>query len=188
MKHLFAICTAAVIALSGYAQDTEISDVKLDNTISVQGNKLVLNGGGLREKLWIDLYVGALYLTNKSSDAAKVMAADEPMNIRLHIVSGLITSEKMIDAVDEGFTKAAGDKRSSLEPRISEFKNAFMEEITEGDVYDIAWLPGTGTVISKNGKSVSTIEGLDFKAALFGIWFCDDPADDDLKEGMLGLD
>ncbi len=187
MKHFLALCTAALIALSGYSQTTEISDVALDNTVSINGSSLMLNGGGLREKLWIDLYVGALYVTNKTNDAAKVMSADEPMNIRLHIVSTLITSEKMIGAVDDGFDKSAGDKRSSLEPRIDMFKSAFKEEIKEGDVYDISWLPGTGTVIYKNGSKVSTIEGLDFKTALYGIWFCDDPADDDLKEGMLGL-
>ena len=31
-----------------------------------------------------------------------------------------------------------------------------------------------------------TIEGLDFKKALFGIWLGNKPADDDLKAGMLG--
>ena len=37
----------------------------------------------------------------------------------------------------------------------------------------------------KNNKKVKTIKGLKFKQAAFGIWLCDDPADKDLKEGML---
>ena len=39
---------------------------------------------------------------------------------------------------------------------------------------------------NKNGVKKGTIEGLDFKKALFGIWLGNKPADDDLKDGMLG--
>jgi hypothetical protein len=38
----------------------------------------------------------------------------------------------------------------------------------------------------KNGKMLGTIEGLEFKKALFGIWLGNNPADKDLKAGMLG--
>ena len=40
----------------------------------------------------------------------------------------------------------------------------------------------------KNGKKRGVIEGLAFKQALFGIWLGGVPADDSLKEEMLGLD
>ena len=49
-------------------------------------------------------------------------------------------------------------------------------------------LGGPFVDVSKNGKHITSIKGLAFKKAVFGIWLCDDPADDDLKEGMLGLD
>jgi len=42
-------------------------------------------------------------------------------------------------------------------------------------------------VVFKNNKELGIIEGLDFKKALFGIWFCDKPADEDLMNGMLSL-
>ena len=35
---------------------------------------------------------------------------------------------------------------------------------------------------------VEAIEGLDFKKAVFGIWLGKEPADSNLKEGMLGTD
>ena len=38
----------------------------------------------------------------------------------------------------------------------------------------------------KNDKELGTIEGMEFKKALFGIWLSNRPADDDLKEAMLG--
>jgi hypothetical protein len=41
----------------------------------------------------------------------------------------------------------------------------------------------------KNGKLITTVEGLDFKAALFGIWIIDKPShkNEKLRTGMLGM-
>ena len=47
-------------------------------------------------------------------------------------------------------------------------------------------VPNEGVVVYKNGAKKGTIEGYDFKRALFGIWLCDKPADADLKSAMLG--
>ncbi len=178
----------ALLLMSGfiYSQE-EISGITPKSSIDVSGEKLIFNGAGLREKFFLDLYVGALYVTNKSSDAKKLMDADESMAITIDIVSGLISSEKMITAVDEGFQKSTKGNTAPFKDKIATFKDAFKEEIVEGDHYVIAYIKGTQeTVVSKNGKKLKTISGYDFKKALFGIWLCDEPADEDLKEGMLG--
>jgi hypothetical protein len=47
-------------------------------------------------------------------------------------------------------------------------------------------VPDEGVVVYKNGSKKGSIDGYDFKRALFGIWLGDKPADDDLKAGMLG--
>ncbi len=166
----------------------EISGVTPAKSITVGSQTLDFNGAGLREKLFLDLYVGALYLKSKTSDANQVIDKDEPMAITLDIVSGLITSEKMISAVNEGFEKSTKGKTAALKNEIQQFKDAFKEEIVKGDHYVIAYLPEKGVTVSKNGKLITSIQGLAFKKALFGIWFCNEPADEDLKEGMLGID
>lgn len=178
------ICLS-VLSISGYSQ-SEISGVTPSKTVKVGDKTISFNGAGLREKLFLDLYVGALYLENKTSDANKIINADEPMAISLDIVSGLISSDKMISAVDEGFEKSTKGNTTPLKDKIQTFKDAFKEEIVKGDSYLIAYSKETGVVVSKNGKQLKTIQGLEFKKALFGIWFCDEPADEDLKEGMLG--
>ena len=43
-----------------------------------------------------------------------------------------------------------------------------------------------GVIVNKNGKLLTTIRGLEFKKALFGIWLGEKPADKNLKKGMLG--
>lgn len=187
MKKIILGLGLIVIAHSSFAQK-EISGVTPAKTIEVSSQKLDFNGAGLREKLFLDLYVGALYVVTKSSDASAVTNADESMAITLDIVSGLITSEKMIDAVNEGFEKSTNNNTAPLKDKIESFKNAFKDEIVKGDHFVIAYIKGSGTEIHKNGKKLKSIEGFDFKKALFGIWLGEDPADDDLKEGMLGLD
>ena len=180
----FGLC---LFAFTGFAQ-IEISDVELPAKMKSSSVDFDLNGGGLREKLWIDLYVGALYLVEKTSDANKVMNDDKPMMIHLEIVSTLITSEKMQKACNEGFEKATKGNTTPLQTEIDAFIDAFKEEIREKDTYTLTYVPGKGTDIYKNDKFIKNIKGLAFKKALFGIWMCDEPADEDLKEGMLGLD
>ncbi len=48
------------------------------------------------------------------------------------------------------------------------------------------YVPEKGVVVFKNGKIQPIIEGLEFKKALYGIWLGEEPADDDLKEDLLG--
>jgi len=173
----------------GFTQaQKKVGGVTLPGSEKFGKYELKLNGAGVREKLWIDLYAGGLYLSTPSSDANKIMNADEAMAVKLHIVSKLISSEKMIDAVREGFESSTNDNTKPIEDKIEQFIGFFEDEITKGDVFDITYQPGKGVVAYKNGKEKGTIEGMDFKKALFGIWLSRNPADDDLKEGMLGKD
>ena len=187
MKKIILGLFVALIAEAGFAQK-EISGVTPSKSIEIGGEELAYNGAGLREKFFLDLYVGALYLNNKSSDGLAISNSDQSMAITLDIVSGLITSEKMIDAVNEGFKKSTGGNTEPLKDKIASFKDAFKDEIVKGDHFVIAYIKGKGTEIHKNGKKIKTIAGLDFKKALFGIWLGKECADEDLKEGMLGLD
>ncbi len=165
---------------------TQVGGVTLPQTENFQDQQLILNGAGVREKLWIDLYAGGLYLTEKSSNADAIMAANEPMSIKLHIVSKLISSNKMIDAVDEGFQKSTNGNTKAIDSKIAKFKSFFQDEIRKNDIFDIVYIPSSGVTVYKNGTEKGNIQGMDFKKALFGIWLSERPADDDLKEAMLG--
>ncbi len=185
MKKIILVMIA-LISINFTSGQTKVAGVTLPNSENFQGKTVSLNGAGVREKLWIDLYAGGLYLTNKSSDAKSIIAANDVMSIKLHIVSKLITSDKMIEAVDEGFENATNGNTQAISGKIATFKSFFMDEIVKNDVFDIVYLPSKGVVVYKNDKELGTIEGMDFKKALFGIWLSNKPADDDLKEAMLG--
>ena len=185
MKILAATILAFVLALPTQAQVT-INGVTLPATVKAGESTLSLNGGGIRKKLFFKLYVGGLYLSEKSSDASAIINADKPMAVKLQITSSMISSENMSEAITEGFEASTGGNTAPLKAKITEFVNTFKkEEIVEGNVFDIIYVPGKGVESYKNGKLQGTIEGMDFKKALFGIWLGSKPADEDLKKAML---
>lgn len=184
-KQIITFLVLIATTFSVNAQET-VSGVKVDGKMSLEGQNLVLNGAGTREKMWIDLYVGSLYLPKKSSSAKDIIDSKEAGAIKLNIISGMITSDKMVSAINEGFENSTDKKTAPLKAKIDKFKGFFKEEIKKGDVFIIINVPNEGIVVYKNGVKKGTIEGHDFKKALFGIWLCDKPADADLKSEMLG--
>lgn len=167
------------------AQKT-IGDVTMPKKVKVGETELELNGAGARVKLFMDMYVAGLYLKTKSTDAKQIIEANEHIAIKLEIVSSLITSDKMISAVNEGFKNSTNGKTAPIQKEIDQFIGAFKDEIKKGDVFDIFYVPNKATLVVKNGKLMAKIEGLEFKKALFGIWLADTPADKNLKDDLLG--
>ncbi|WP_419582428.1 chalcone isomerase family protein, partial [Thiolapillus sp.] len=50
-----------------------LEGVDLPEQVPVEGRNLVLNGAGIREKFFFDIYVAALYLPARMSDAARIL-------------------------------------------------------------------------------------------------------------------
>ena len=144
------------------------------------------NGSGFRKKSFITLYEGTLYLTQRSQDAAKIVAADSPMAIRLQIKSGFVSQQKMMGALEEGFKKATNGNTSPIAGEIQSFRKCFGEPINKGDVFVIAYLPDRGVSVLKNGQLKGSIAGIEFKKAVFGIWLSPTPVDANLKSSLLG--
>jgi len=186
MKKIIFLFIISFTLIGTISSQQTVAGVNLPKKVKIGKTELGLNGSGVRQKMWIDLYVCGLYLKAKNTDANKIINANEHASLKLHIVSKLITSEKMIDAVEEGFKNSTDGKTKPIRKEIDTFKAVFSkEEIKKNDVYDIVYVPSKGTVIFKNGKIQPIIEGLAFKKALFGIWLCDKPADKDLKVDLL---
>lgn len=162
-----------------------LAGIELPPVMETPQTALLLNGAGIRTKFFLDLYVGGLYLKQKQSQPQKIIEADETMAIKLHIISSLITSEKMENATREGFAKATKSNIVPIQQQIEEFIAVFKEEIKQYDIYDLVYSPGKGVEVSKNGKLYTTIKGLPFKQALFGIWLGEEPAQASLKKAML---
>ena len=71
MKKLISIFLLCVATQS---HALEIAEVNLDEKIQLDKHQLVLNGAGIRKKFIVKVYIGALYLGEKTRTADAVLA------------------------------------------------------------------------------------------------------------------
>lgn len=181
---LLFICFIGFSFASVHAQKRTTAGVTFDAKTTINGKTLLYNGSGLREKYTFDLYVAALYLRRPSMDANKIISDDDEMGIHLQLVSNKVTRDKFVETVKEGFGKSTSGKATDAE--IKTFMGFFTGEFKDGDKIHLEYTPGKGVSAIKNGKTLGTVPGLEFKKALFSIWLGSKPADATLKKGMLG--
>jgi len=187
MKRLSLLIALFAALLAGAAQGRQIADVELPESLELSGAPLVLNGAGIRTRFFVDVYVGGLYLKQPSRDAAAIVAADEPMAIRLHVLTGLVTSELMKRSIERGFEQSTRGDTAPIREQIDALVHIYDGGVDAMDVFDLVYVPGKGLDLFKNGVHSATVaSGLRFKRALFGIWFSDRPIQASLKREMLG--
>ncbi|HOX00065.1 MAG TPA: chalcone isomerase family protein [Deltaproteobacteria bacterium] len=183
-KVLGILLVSFFLATTGFSLD--LGKANMPDTISAGGTNLVINGGGLRSKWMMKVYAIGLYLPQKSGNAQAIMGADQPMALKLQVTSGLVTKEKLIGAIKEGFEASTGGNIAPIKAQYDQFFAAMTDEVKNGDVFDFIYLPGKGLQCIKNGAVKTTVAGLEFKKAYFGIWLGAKPAQADLKDKMLG--
>ncbi|MFT6422318.1 MAG: chalcone isomerase family protein [Thalassolituus sp.] len=164
---------------------TKIDGVKLPDDLSFEASELVLNGAGVRSKFFVHVYIAALYLGEKSSDAETIIAADEPMNIRVVITSDLITGERFAESAMDGFVRSTHGDLSGIKSEVDVMIETFRSSLENGDVFDLNYVPDVGVEIYRNGEKKEVVPGLAFKQAMFGIWLSDDPVQGHLRDDML---
>ncbi|MDC0935473.1 chalcone isomerase family protein [Pirellulales bacterium] len=177
---------SAVVMLITLAAPSLTRAAELSSQMKVGNAELRLNGSGVREKYFLDLYTAGLYLAEPNKNAKAIINADAPMAIRIVITSRMVSQAKLVDSLQEGFQKSTGGKLRPIQKQIDQFRSCFSGEIVRGDVIDLVYAPGKGVTVYNKGKRKGAIAGIEFKKALFGIWLSRDPADAALKQAMLG--
>lgn len=191
MKKFLLVVTLIISVLFSEANAQKqivFEGVTIPRTITFQNKTLQLNGAGSRSKMWVEVYIQALYLSQFSQNPIEIINDNTEMAIRIEITSALVSSAKLTRAMNAGFEKSTGDNLEALRPKIELLKNYLSDEITRGDVFELTYNPKDNSVwVSKNNEVKGKIEGFDFKKALFGIWLSDNPADEELKNSLLGI-
>lgn len=171
------------------AAGAELEGIKLaDRARTGGGPEMVLNGAGVRTRLFVKVYVGALYLEQKSADAEAALAARGAKRIEIHMLRG-IGSDQLYRALHDGLKANHGeDQMSRMDPQVRQFEAMFDpgKTLERGDRVVIDFLGDKGTRVSVNGEARGTIPGVEFSRAMLRIWLGDRPADADLKKALLG--
>ena len=163
-----------------------IGKVSIDDMTKCSGQALPLNGAGIRKKLFIKLYVAALYVQTKSSDEKQLLNMSQSLCMRLHIISSKITSKKMIKATREGFEKSTQGNTAGIAEEIETFLAWLEQPIKKGDVFEFSSVPNNSTAVFKDNQILGRIDNQQLASALFRIWLGSSPAQLDLKNKLLG--
>lgn len=166
-----------------------VADVRFAPAQQLQGQHLQLNGAGLRRKAAFKVYAAGLYLPQHASTAAQALAQPGPKRLRVVMLRDVNS-----DALGRSFLRGMQDSMdraafSRLAPSLLRMGEIFAQgkALKAGDGFTIDWLPGTGMVVTINDQLLSepfTEPG--FFDAMLGIWLGPQPADESLKQALLG--
>lgn len=192
-----AFIVAALLAASSlggapaWAETVDVANVKYETALDLAGQKLVLNGAGIRYKFVVKVYTAGLYLTTKANTTAEVLAAHGPKRIHIQMLRDidgnelgkLFTKGMEANAPREEFVKCINGVLKLSEVFASR------KQLNSGDNFSVDYVPGIGSTLLLNGKSLmpEPIKEPEFFSALLRIWLGDKPADDALKDALLGI-
>ncbi len=179
---------AALLLAALPASALDVAGVAVPETLTLDGKTLVLNGAGVREKsiFAVKVYVGALYVTQRSTDAAAIVAADAPKAIQLTLMRD-VDKDSMLKSFREGIEANSPGQAAALAPQLAKVEAAFPPEFKKRQVMLVSYVPGKGATIAVQGGNTLTIEGKDFADALFRIWLGPKPTDGGLEDLQAAL-
>ncbi len=167
---------------------TDIQGVRVEDSVDVQGHKLLLNGAGIRYKGPFKVGVVALYLERHATSFEDVMAT--PGAKRLHMI---LLRDMDSEELGRAFTRGVEDNleranRASLVPSLLRMGQIFSmhKRLMQGDTLVMDWIPGRGTQIMLRGTSVGEpFREPEFFKALMANQIGATPVDFRLKELLL---
>ncbi len=181
-----AALVAALLAVPGL-QAAEVAGVKLDEQIKVGAGELVLNGAGLRTKVFVKVYVGALYVTQKSNTPAGLLDAATPRRMSMRMLRD-IDADTLYGALRDGLKDNNSEaEMAALKAQIDQFAD-IMKKIGNAKNGDTVAIDFTadGVGVSFNGEARGKVAGAPFARALLKVWLGDNPVDASLKKALLG--
>jgi len=190
MKRLLFILLISTANL-GYAT-TEVGGIRFEDQTQLAGTELLLNGAGMRAKLFIKAYAMGLYLSQKKSVTTDVLNLQGPKRIEIVALREL-TAKQFADALVDGIRDNHSEAElEQLKGRVETFKAVMLglKPTSKGTAVLLDWLPqneGGVTRLTVNGeKKGPDVPGEDFYRALLKIWLGDKPVAHDLMNALLG--
>jgi hypothetical protein len=191
LASIAAVAWLALGAAPAAAFERVVETVRLAERVmlSEHGPELVLNGAGVRRRLFVNVYVGALYLLRRQNTAPSVLADEGPKRMLVHVLREEVPSDQLVNAIQEGLVaNHSAQELGELDVPVREFRQILgaLVVLKKGAIVVLDYLPGTGTRVSVNGQLRGTVVGVAFNRALLRVWLGEHPVDARLKQALLG--
>ena len=183
-----AVLLTASLWMAPTARAAALAGVDVADTMRIDGHNLVLNGLGLRTLtfLKVKIYVAALYLPKKNSNAQAILASPGPKVIALHhIHSG--SKSQVQDRYREGekVNCGGGGCDAALQADFERLV-ASAEPVNEGDVTLYIVTDRSFRVVF-NGREVIAFAGNRLGNMIIEGFIGARPPSEELRAGLLGV-
>lgn len=179
---LFALVLVGLMMQPALAVD--VAGVQLPATVEIAGQTLQLNGYGIRKKFFFKVYVGSLYTAHRANSTAQVVDSRGGKLIRMNFLYSKVDKEKIVGGFAEGIKKNSPELQQ--DPAITQFLGWFDADFIAKDQVDLAIDKDNTVSASHNGRQLGSLQSANLAKAILLIYLGDNPADDDMKAGMLG--
>ena len=178
-----------VLGTTGIAGTLDVGGVKVQESLTIYNNTLLLNGAGLVYNGKTPSYVAQIYAKQKFKTLDELFVVPGPKRLVLTAVKEVDTGP-IVKLFNRNVDDVAGKSdRAKLIPGLMSIGEIFKTNrvIKPGDVMTMDWVPVSGMVIYLGGK----LQGQPyrepelFKAAM-GVWMGEFPADAKVKDSLLG--
>lgn len=175
--------------------NVELEGVELAESVTAYGQKLVLNGAGVRKRGYFKADVTALYLPEKRTTADAIYKLNGVRRIQLNILREFTSSTISRIFISDFKQAATDDEFKKLIAVVSQIGAAYsnVKRVAKGDVINLDWVPGTGWMAYQNGKMLQ-VEGVNMTAInnelayqIYLRMYIGEGAPDELRNGLLGL-
>jgi hypothetical protein len=159
MQTLRRLVSALVLgcAVSGAWATIDVSGVPLEDTVTVGGQQLHLNGAGYRKRGYFKIDVTALYLQQKATTLVAVENAPGAKRLQLIIqqdITGSQASRYFLIDFEASATPAEFAKLITEVSQVGDIYSA-LPKIKKGDVVTMDWIPGKGLIANLNGANLT---------------------------------
>lgn len=154
--------------------------------ISHHTHALEMNGVASFRELGSEVYLGALYLDSRSSDAAAIFDANREKKMELRFSQGM---SKRRWAGNWMQSIAINNNRDSLvaaAEELSDILSAFADNLSPGDRVEFHYIPGTGTAIAINGTTLTEAKSVGIFNLFLSAWIGAVPPSSQFKNALLG--
>ena len=167
-----------------FAAAETLAGVTLPDEITLGGERLLLNGMGVREKYWLDIYAAGLYVPFYTDDPDVVIYENIPKRIHSTFIYPKVTREQLQESLQENMKDNPDISKETKMQLLLCFD--WMEDLSTGDDIIFDYVPEMGTTIYVKGREKGTIPGEAFGQAIFHIYLGPSVSYPPLKKSLLG--
>ncbi len=184
------IAAAAVLSMASFSAlaQTTVGGIKFDPEVTVAGQKLQLNGAGLRIRAVFRVYAAGLYTPTKMTKNEDVLkpGVKRFQMVALRDVKGDEFGKLFTRAMEDNATREEFTKSINSVIRMGQiFADA--KQFAKGDVIILDFNPTAGLSVLHKGRPLGEpFREAEFQSLMLKIWFGPKPVDNELRKALLG--